>query len=589
MDPVAIRFADAGEPARIDYSVPLPGTHTGRRIVELDLELSEDDFTDLAFAAGEVVRVTDPGEPGGGDEEVIDPGDPGGDEEEVIVEPAPEDPGGPGWEEEDIVIDELRARDFFLARAHAAGIDAERLRQLEGHADAIAEGRGEDSLSADGGGADRAGAATDRELLAHYLDYLEHLRAGVLMVPATTWSGEPILVSSAADPDPEPRLFLVERYGVSSFLGDYGMGRTIKTFTLLPGESTTISVKTWQSTQQSIKESSSIIDSHERSARDRFGDKVQKETTDKATESRTSKWHVEASAKASWGFGSAKVSGGASGEYHSGREQFARQASEATREHASEASSKRELSVSSSSERTEETGTETLVERTISNANMRRVLNFVFRELNQQYTTKFHLKDISIGFTNNRLNSWREVPLSGLRVLLEEVIVSERIDEVAQRILKVAGTVFDREDVAVPVLDRLEISPDGTGITVEAAATDEHGEYPPPTERAYYRFRRGPLAQQGENNPVDGVLLSENSIVMRTDSVIVEALLGQADALDPYAMEIQRAAADEQTLGNERERLLQRVVSDLKDEEARPPAAAALFGPVRDGSGDHGS
>ena len=44
----------------------------------------------------------------------------------------------------------------------------------------------------------------------------------------------------------------------------------------------------------------------------------------KATQSSKEEWHVEAEVEAGWGFGSAKVSGGGSGEYQSGREEFAK-------------------------------------------------------------------------------------------------------------------------------------------------------------------------------------------------------------------------------------------------------------------------
>ena len=90
-------------------------------------------------------------------------------------------------------------------------------------------------------------------------------------------------------------------------------------------------------------------------------------------------------------------------------------------------------------------------------------------------------------------------------------------------------------------------------------------------------FSRIALAQETDTNPVDGVLLSEQEIVMRTDSVIVEALLGQADALDNYSMEIQEAAARKETLANERSELLLSALNEITNPRARARAAAALF------------
>ena len=420
-----------------------------------------------------------------------------------------------------------------------------------------------------------------RDFVGHFVN---NAVVGVLVIPTTDASGGGIVEEIPEEPEikvPNPQLFLIEVYGVSSFLGDYGMGKTVRTFTLLPGESTTIKLKTWQSTKESIAQSSSIIDSSEQSAKERFSNKVQNETTDKKTKSKTEKWSVEAEAKASWGWGSASVKAAASGEYHSGREQFAKATSESVGEHAKESSSKRELSVTSSTETETEIGEESSIERVINNVNMRRVLNFVFRELNQEYTTKLHLKDIYVGFTNELLDSWRQVPISGLHTLLDEVMINDqgKKDETAKRILKVAGTVFNNEDVPVRVLEHIHYNPILDTVDVTPAVIDANGEYDAPTSTDYYRFKIGSLAQGNTKHPVDGVLLSEQNIVMRTDSVIVEALLGQADALDNYSMEIQEAAARKETLANEREALLLSTIQAIADPELRAKAAAAMYNP----------
>lgn len=554
-DPVAITFAEEGEAAKINYSIPMPGAHTGRRVMEVELDLERDDpFTPGSLTLGldlaEVVGVTKVGDR--------------------------------------LQIDEQAAQQFFSKELGRTGITlAANALAPQARVRDTTETSGLTVRSAPLTAAISANAilnttapraVTTGVIDASFSTFVTDLESSVVQVPTVNWAGVFTLVPRPLFPAPVPRFFIVERYGISSFLGDYGMGRTVKTFTLLPGESTTISLKTWQSTQESIEQSSSIIDSHEQSARERFADKVQSETTDKATSSKTEEWHVEAEAKASWGFGSAKVSGGGSGEYHSGREQFARQASEATTEHAAEASSKRELSVSSSSEKTTESGSESLIERTITNVNKRRVLNFVFRELNQTYITKLHLKDIRIGFTNGLLNSWREVPLSGLRTLLQEVLDPAVVDQAARQILRVAGTVFDNDDTAVQVLDKVTINQSGDGVTVESAARDGNGDFEPPEDDMYYRFRPGPLNQEGASNPVDGVALRETQITMRTDSVVVEALLGQADALDAFAMEVQEAAATKDTLANRREELILSTLADIDDPVKRAELGAKLLG-----------
>ena len=586
----AIEFATIGESAKINYAVPMPGAHTGRRLVELEIDLSNPGATiftptasTLGNQLGTLVRVEDN-------------------------------------------IDETLVRRFFenqLAELQSVKLQPVELQPktvLAPSLQATPPASPEITELADPDISDAIPTPLPELNVSPFID--PSLAPGIANPPATEpiltplstfdfpstlsvetfsldlvedrarvpvadWAGEILLMERPLEVEPEPRFFIVEEYGISSFLGDYGMGRTIKTFTLLPGESTTISLKTWQTTKESRKESSSIIDSHQQSARERFAKKVKSETTDKATRKKAEKWHVEAEVGVSWGFGSAKAKGGGGGEYHAGREQFAKRASAATSEHAAEASSKRELSVTSSSEKTMESGEESLIERTITNVNKRRVLNFVFRELNQTYVTKFHLKDIRIAFSNGLLDSWREVSLAGLRPLLEEVLDPAVVDKAAQQIIRAVARVYDSTGKAVPVLDQVTFRPDGSGADIASPAVSNGGNYAAPTDDMYYRFRSGPLEQDNQSNPVDGVLLDERKIVMRTDSVVVEALLGQADALDNYSMEIQEAAAQKETLANQREKLILDTLSQIQDPVQRAELAIQLMAAVKSSSSEN--
>ncbi|MBN2068823.1 MAG: hypothetical protein JW739_04225 [Opitutales bacterium] len=401
-----------------------------------------------------------------------------------------------------------------------------------------------------------------------------------LMVPTLDWSGSVKLVPVPFEDDPQPKIFIIEVYGISSFLGDYGIGKTVRTFSLFPGETTNIHIKTWQSTTESIKESSSIIDSHSESAKERFSDKIQNETTDKSTESTMHTWSASASASASWGWGKASMKASASGEYKSGQESFAKAASESVSEHAKEASGKRDLTVTSSSEKTTTSTDETIIERQITNLNKRRTLNFLFKELNQEYITKLHLKDIRIAYSNGRSDSWREVSVAQLQQFLEDVVTEKYRETIARQILRLIATAVDKNDLPVDLLEKVYLENHGRSVRVEEVLPDSQGEYAVPFSNVFYRFKRGPLAQEAvADHPVDGVLISENKVVMRTDSVLVESLLGENDALDEFAMEVQNAAAREKSLANERETLLLTTLQEIADPLKRAEMAAQLFNP----------
>lgn len=285
---------------------------------------------------------------------------------------------------------------------------------------------------------------------------------------------------------------------------------------------------------------------------------------------------MEAEVNASWGWGSAEVSGGGGGQYQSGREEFARALNDSVQEHTQEASSKRDTAVTSSTETSTTTGEELATERVIRNVNMRHVLNFVFRELNQIYITKIHLKDVRVAFTNGGLNSWREVPLSSLRRLLEEVLVPGKVDEVAQKILKLVAVVFDASDQPVLALETFTMTPDGLNWNRADAALGQNGQFPPPRSDFFYRFKRGALAQGNASNPVEGVLMKQTEVVLRTDSLVVEALLGQADALDEYAMLAQKADAEAREIANQRAKSVNEALAAIADGKERAAVYADI-------------
>ncbi|WP_237213731.1 hypothetical protein [Falsiroseomonas oryziterrae] len=534
-----VQAAGTGVAAVISGNVPLPGAVTGRRIVRLDLGLATTAFTTLARSAGQ---------PWGADVGVSsERGRLTIDNERLSAMVAAATPASAS----------LSKAKF--ASAAALGVSARVRPQIAATAGS--------AVAPNVAAASMAGAVADQ------------IRAtGLLQVMRRNWAGLDVAVPIDPAEASRPELMIIEVFGVSSFMGNYGVGRTVRTFTLLPGEETKISLKTWRSSETTVKEASSIVDSQTESASERFGEKVQDETSTKSTQSKKEHWYVEAEASASWGFGSASVKGGGGGEYQSGREEFAKRASEATSEHAREASSKRDTSVTSSSEQSVKTGEESLTERVIRNVNMRRTLNFVFRELNQEYRTYLHLKDIRIAFTNGRQGSYDEAPLSGLRQFLDKYVAPAQVEATARAILRVVATVFDDQDNPVRTIERVTMTPDGTGWT-KAAAAPVSGNFPvPPSDGSwFYRFRRGPLEQNGAMHPVAGVVMKASTIVMRTDSVVIEALLGQSDALDAYAMVAQEAASKAKVLANDREALGQKILADITDPEKRAAAFAAMF------------
>jgi hypothetical protein len=349
-------------------------------------------------------------------------------------------------------------------------------------------------------------------------------RAGYRFVRYLDLAGEPAVRVLPPIPPapPRPRLLLVEVYRLSSYLGAYGAGRVLKTFTLLPGEKTKISVKSYTRRTTDAKQASSILDSFTKESADDFESSMSQEQSDKKTESENFEYHAEAEASASWGWGSAKVSGGVKGGTASSREEFAKNVSNATQKHTAKASAKRDVQVNTSYEVKEETGEETSIERTIENVNLSRTLNFVFRQMNQQFVTILHLVDARIAFFNGHAAAAREVTLPEIDRLLDEFVVAERRAEVREAVLAQIRSVRDHEGIDRPFVEDVDL---GAGDKYLRIKRDLLFSYTEPVTEQKIDFT--------------GVPLAIDKYTMRTEGVIVEALLGQADALDEYAKELQ--------------------------------------------------
>lgn len=386
-----------------------------------------------------------------------------------------------------------------------------------------------------------------------------------------------VTLRAVAQQPPVPileRLLLVEEMRMSSFLGAYGAGRTIKTFSLLPGERTTISVKTYQRTATEAKRASSILDSFTEESATDFQSTMESEQSSKNLVEESFNYKVGGEAKAGWGWGSAKISSEVSGGTNAAREELAKNIASSTQKHAAKASSKRDVQVNTSFEVKEETGEETSIEREIENINLSRTLNFVFRQMNQEFISLLQLVDARIGYFRvdevagraDPVTTYREATLSQLDGLLDEVIVPERRQDVREAILHQLEHVFDYQD--------------GHHTFVETKTlTDDAGTEIP--NAGYLRVRKELVSTYqdpttGTNIDVPGIILAAEKNVLRTDAVIVEALLGQGDALDGYAQRLQELEVSnrevEQARQNaeaERAALVNQVVTDNDAERAK--------------------
>lgn len=401
-----------------------------------------------------------------------------------------------------------------------------------------------------------------------------------------------------------PKILFYEKLQISTFLGNYGAGRVIKTFSLFPGEKTKISVKTYQKTKQkdetTVNFGSSILDSVTEEAATDFENSIQAESSNKYTESEAdilnsqknfSEKEGSGGAKVLWGLVEASGSGGSvqsnesTGEWgtRSARESFAGTVSNALFKHSARASSKRDVEINTSSEQSSqsvsEQGSERTIERQIENVNVSRTLNLVFRQMVQEYISVLHLTDVKIALYDESPGPYPQYSVHELDKFLDAYFADD--DEVRARILegivRELFYIFDYRDEPQQFLEQAALAFPESTIEVGDLEIDL------PDSIGYLRVNKSLRTSLVDREAVEvpGVVLKENVITMRTEGVVVDGFLGRggdpkSGLLDTYSAALQTQTIREMELRNgltqeeiERSALGRDVVEESNDEQAR--------------------
>jgi hypothetical protein len=360
---------------------------------------------------------------------------------------------------------------------------------------------------------------------------------------------------------PEPELYLVEQYQLSTHLGRYGAGRVVNTFSLLPGERTKISVRSFLKTETERKEASSILDSVTHESAQDFQAALETEQSDKRGYEKTFEFQSQVEASVSWGFGSAKASAGVRRSTNAAREELSKSVTKAVEQHSATSSAKRDVEVNTSFEVKHTVEDETSIEREIENINVSRTLNFTFRQMNQEFFSVLHLIDVRVAFFNGFAESRREVALYDLDSLLHEVVKPEHHAAVRDGVSAALGTIVDyRGDLHDNFIVERTIG----------------GESYPRVNRELVSEYADPVT--GSKVTVPGIITAVTTNVMRTEGVIVEAVLGEVGALDTYAarlQEIEVARRDAERRHVEADARRAELLNTIIEE--RDPARARLY------------
>jgi hypothetical protein len=343
---------------------------------------------------------------------------------------------------------------------------------------------------------------------------------------------------------PEPAIFVIEEYKTSSFLGDYGAGETVNTFSLLPGEKHTISIKTFRQKTSTATRSDNVMDSFSQASAAEFENLVQDEKQSSTSNTQTKSKESSLSLNASIPLLKGILGGGASRKNNKSstevRTSNVSSLSKALQKHSDSTNSSRTITVNSTTTDTITESVEESTQREIVNPNLSRVLNFVFRQLLQEYVSVTYLNDIKIAFSNGFPGSFRLVSIEELDSLLDEMIEPAYQQAVRDKIFNEYNQVENYKGDPQTFIQK--------SLTRGWNSPAPQPGQPIPQDITYLHKKKsivGHYTYDGADGPrqftVEGPILNADLNTLRTDSLIVDALLGQGEALDCFNSHAQDA------------------------------------------------
>lgn len=373
---------------------------------------------------------------------------------------------------------------------------------------------------------------------------------------------------------PKGKIFIIEEYTTASYLGDYGAGQTLRTFSLLPNEKTTITIRTFETSTEKKSRSENVLDSFSEASTDEMENTMEEENSLSDTSSTSTSKNNNVSLSASGKLFkivdfSASASQNTSKNSTANRAANTRSLGRALEKHVQNSNSNREVSINQSSETSTTSEVEETTVRELVNPNKSRVLNFVFRQLLQEYVTITYLSNIRIAFCNGYMESLQVVDLEDLDTVIDEYINDANKTDVKNEILKHYCKVFNYQSELKDFIEKISVDYGSclTGVT----GTEEFWRIKPDLQDTYSR-------DGGLEINVKGVILNVQTNTLRTASVVADALLGQGEALDCFNTRLQDAAALKTHLENAAMLQQMEIIDGIDDRNEKASAYKKVFG-----------
>ncbi len=323
------------------------------------------------------------------------------------------------------------------------------------------------------------------------------------------------------------------------------------------------------------KKTEHILDSFSTSAADDLQTILEHENSltkgTSTTDTKESNWNIGGNLGVSVGVFNLGIQGGGGGtkghSFNEASQNMVRDLDSAITKHVSRADTLRQIDVNTESISTSVSEDEETIKRYLENYNKSRVLNFVFRQLLQEYFTITYLDKVTFSYTNGYPEHTKSCDLAGLEKMLSEILIDDTaVQAEANKIYTYLCNVFDYQGTKQQFI---ELVNEDNGNCINPTA--------PHVVSSYVRKKAG-LSQTYNGKTVNGIILSVVHRVIRTSSLVADALLGQGEALDCYNQKLQDSASINAHLSNLE--LVQKIVAieQIDDPIQRAEEYKKVFG-----------
>ncbi|MGH1387856.1 hypothetical protein [Kordia sp.] len=365
-----------------------------------------------------------------------------------------------------------------------------------------------------------------------------------------------------------PTLEIVLNFKMRNHLGNYGAGKVIKTMSLLPGETSNISVRNWQRNEVTKKRAENILDSFSESSMDDLQNTIENENILANSTTRSETRTKKKRKRGGLNLGIVKFGGRSSASstksFSATTASQVRNLAGSTSKQSSKTDALREIEVNVETTETLQSETEQTIVRELKNINQSRVLNFTFRQLLQEYISIIYLDQVSILFTNG--NDEIEAKLEDMDDLLETVLTDTAVSDIKNQILAYLCNIKDYQGNSVQFVEKITETYANHLDTSSTPLTSE------------YVRKRTDLEMEYADHTVSGIIFDVTHRTIRTDALIAEALLGQGETLDCYNIKLQNEAVKEAILNNNEKEQALKVIDLIEDPIAKAELYKKVFG-----------